>query len=400
MVELINSDFVKLLSILLAIVALFYIGVKNKPTNGMTKNIHVWYICGIATFLIVELITFIVVGNADAQNIMDNISFASTLSSLILSVLAIFITVLSGESMNKLRDSLIGLGSIPNDVKQAVNETIDKMQKSTEDLDTATEANNKNLEKLNEFFDTKIAEIEHHISDQLKLHQQTTLKAIDERFVGKKEGTQNEPSDISEPMIDIFLSSTSNASISLLYMISRYCEKVNRYHVDPPIVNLNNLALAINEGKREDSFGMYLFACLVILSSFGLLDYEAQENQMSDVTFSSVNKYLMSKIPEQFNKRDMLKASEGLDNYIDSLFTNNKHRHIFIFPDLVVAEGDFIWLYTKNGSYGTHKNTSGTNTHKIYWGLKNHIWNNEGDKAYLMHYDDWESLAYKVPDSK
>lgn len=142
----------------------------------------------------------------------------------------------------------------------------------------------------------------------------------------KKKGTQNEPSDISEPMIDIFLSSTSNASISLLYMISRYCEKVNRYHVDPPIVNLKNLALAINEGKREDSFGMYLFACLVILSSFGLLDYEAQENQMSDVTFSSVNKYLMSKIPEQFNKRDMLKASEGLDNYIDSLFTNNNKQ--------------------------------------------------------------------------
>lgn len=327
MVELINSDFVKLLSILLAIVALFYIGVKNKPTNGMSKNIHVWYICGISTFVIVELITFIVVGNADAQNIMDNISFASTLSSLILSVLAIFITVLSGESMNKLRDSLIGLGSIPNDVKQAINETIDKMQKSTEDLDTATEANNKNLEKLNEFFDTKIAEIEHHISDQLKQHQQTTLKAIDERFVGKKEGTQNEPSHISEPMIDNFLSSTSNASISLLYMISRYCEKVNRYHVDPPIVNLKNLALAINEGKREDSFGMYLFACLVILSSFGLLDYEAQENQMSDVTFSSVNKYLMSKIPEQFNKRDMVKASEGLDNYIDSLFTNDNKQN-------------------------------------------------------------------------
>lgn len=86
--------------------------------------------------------------------------------------------------------------------------------------------------------------------------------------------------------------------------------------------------------------------------------------------------------------------------YDERGIVSNKHRHIFIFPDLVVAEGDFIWLYTKNGSYGTHKNTSGTNTHKIYWGLKNHIWNNEGDKAYLMHYDDWESLAYKVPDSK
>lgn len=320
MVELINSDFVKLISILLAIVALFYIGVKNKPTNGMSKNIHVWYICGIATFVIVELITFIVVGNADAQNIMDNISFASTLSSLILSVLAIFMTVLSGESMNKLRDSLIGLGTIPNDVKQAVNETIDKMQKSTEDLDTATEANNKNLEKLNEFFDTKIAEIEHHISDQLKQHQQTTLKAIDERFVGRKEGTQNEPSEMSEPMIENFLSSTSNASISLLYMISRYCEKVNKCHVDPPIVNLKNLALAINGGKKEDSFGMYLFACLVILSSFGLLDYNACKNSFTEVTFSSINSSVNSKLSNQLKERNLTSALGGLDQYIDSLF--------------------------------------------------------------------------------
>ena len=84
----------------------------------------------------------------------------------------------------------------------------------------------------------------------------------------------------------------------------------------------------------------------------------------------------------------------------ESGIVSNKHRHLFVFPDLVVEEGDFIWLYTKSGSYGTHKNISGTITHKIYWGLKNHIWNNEGDKAYLMHYDDWESLAYKVPGRK
>lgn len=109
-------------------------------------------------------------------------------------------------------------------------------------------------------------------------------------------------------------------------MIGRYCGKVKKANVKPPIVNLKDLAFAINSGKKDDSFGMYLFACLVILSSFGLLDYETQENQMSDVTFSSVNKYLMSKIPEQFTKRDMVKASEGLDNYIDSLFTNDNKQ--------------------------------------------------------------------------
>lgn len=326
MIDFFNSDFIKLLSILLAIVALFYIGVKHKPTNGMSRSIHMWYVCGIATFIIVELVTFIVVGNMDAQNIMDNISFASTLSSLILSVLAIFMTVLSGESMNKLRDSLVGLGSIPKEVKQAVEETIGKMQQSTKDLNSATEASNKNLEKLSDVMSDKISEIEHHILDQLKVHQQTTLKAINERVIGRKEGMQGNSSDISDAMVDNFLSSTSNASIYLLYMIGHYCDNVQKYKVSPPVVNLKDLAIVINSGKKDDSFGMYLFACLVILSSFGLLDYETGKDQMAEVTFTTINSSLMSKIPKQFTKREMDKASEELDKYIDSLFSNEKKQ--------------------------------------------------------------------------
>lgn len=70
--------------------------------------------------------------------------------------------------------------------------------------------------------------------------------------------------------------------------------------------------------------------------------------------------------------------------YDEKGIVSNKFRHIFIFPDLVVEKGDFIWLYTKPGVYGTHTNTSGTTTHKLYWGVLSHIWNNDGDKAYLI----------------
>lgn len=81
--------------------------------------------------------------------------------------------------------------------------------------------------------------------------------------------------------------------------------------------------------------------------------------------------------------------------YVEKGIVSNKHRHLFIFPDLVVEEGDYIWLYTKPGIYGTHTNTSGTITHKLYWGIKSSIWNNEGDKAYLIHYDDWVTCSYE-----
>lgn len=94
-------------------------------------------------------------------------------------------------------------------------------------------------------------------------------------------------------------------------------------------------------------------------------------------------------------------AKCNLNNYIlfDTTYdengvVSNKFRHLFVFPDLVVEKGDFIWLYTKSGVYGTHFNVSKTITHKLYWGVKSHIWNNEGDKAYLLHYDDWACVAY------
>ena len=81
--------------------------------------------------------------------------------------------------------------------------------------------------------------------------------------------------------------------------------------------------------------------------------------------------------------------------YDEDGIVSNKHRHVYIMPDINVNEGDFIWLYTKNGTYHTHNNDSKTITHNIYWGLDIHVWNNDGDKAYLIHYDDSGSLASK-----
>ena len=65
-----------------------------------------------------------------------------------------------------------------------------------------------------------------------------------------------------------------------------------------------------------------------------------------------------------------------------------------MFPNQIVNEGDFIWLYTKRGIYHTHENNSGTTTHNLYMNLNTTIWNDNGDTAYLLHYDDWNSVSY------
>ena len=54
-----------------------------------TKNLHLYYISGITIFIIIELATYIFVHNDNSSNLLNTISFASTLSSIVLSVVAI-----------------------------------------------------------------------------------------------------------------------------------------------------------------------------------------------------------------------------------------------------------------------------------------------------------------------
>lgn len=76
--------------------------------------------------------------------------------------------------------------------------------------------------------------------------------------------------------------------------------------------------------------------------------------------------------------------------------SSRKPNHLYIFASHSLNEGDFIWLYThKEGVYATHKNTSNTTTHKFYWGLGNPICNKDGDKVFVVHFDEWIMKKYE-----
>lgn len=66
---------------------------------------------------------------------------------------------------------------------------------------------------------------------------------------------------------------------------------------------------------------------------------------------------------------------------------SNKHRHLYVFPQKDVKANDTVVLYTKRGNYSTIYNDNGTTSHFFYWNLDIHVWNNEGDIVYLVHYD-------------
>lgn len=96
METILNSDILKLFVILLAIVAIVFLFLKFRKDDEHRK-IHIYYISGLCVFIILELVTYICVNNDNAKDIVSYISFASTLSSLLLSVVAIIYAIVSNN---------------------------------------------------------------------------------------------------------------------------------------------------------------------------------------------------------------------------------------------------------------------------------------------------------------
>lgn len=84
-----------------------------------------------------------------------------------------------------------------------------------------------------------------------------------------------------------------------------------------------------------------------------------------------------------------------IDNtYEENGELSNVNRHVYVFPNYEVSEGNIIRLYTRQG---TNKETDGTfgktetvKYYNFYWGFDDGctVWNKDGDTPYLLHYDE------------
>lgn len=94
--KLINSGILTLTVVLLAIIAIIFLFLKYRQNDGKCK-VHMYYISGLLIFIIIELITYVCVNNDNTDQIVGYISFASTISSLFLSVVAIIYAIVSNN---------------------------------------------------------------------------------------------------------------------------------------------------------------------------------------------------------------------------------------------------------------------------------------------------------------
>lgn len=107
--NILTEDVLKLFLSLLSLTVII-ICLSNRLKELQDSKVHIYYITSIAAILIVCSATYICTESLDSKAIFEYISFASTISSLIMSVVAIIFTIVlskDGYEQNvKLKDAL------------------------------------------------------------------------------------------------------------------------------------------------------------------------------------------------------------------------------------------------------------------------------------------------------
>jgi hypothetical protein len=81
--------------------------------------------------------------------------------------------------------------------------------------------------------------------------------------------------------------------------------------------------------------------------------------------------------------------------YLSENSISSSQKHAYWFNPKKVKTGDYIVLYTGNGTPSESKNADGTTNYFLYWGLNNTIWNNKGDCAVVMEINTWKTSPFE-----
>ena len=289
------------------------------------KRISGWHYVYVILILILTIVGIVAYYYSDKKDFVSLVSFAATISSIILSVLAIIFTVVSGESTNRLRDGMYDLRRIPEEVSEAINSTIRSLQQTTQEMRASTVENKAATENLTKELGVKIQQVEVHL--QQKLTEHSSQLAMINELVSKNKLSPNSSnsqngSSTNDASFDDFVSITSYYSLFLLKVIDRYC-KNKQTSQQEPVVQISILSQKINKGVADYGIDMYIIACIVLLDAMRYIRYSPVSESLTLVKFISVNEDLINKVDEELKKRDSTyDDNNDAIQYIDSLFNN------------------------------------------------------------------------------
>lgn len=149
-----------------------FVELKRKQSMIM---IHLFYIIGIATFIIIVFLT-IYLDNAEIFG--QQVSFASTLTSIILSVIAIFMSIMSEGKADSLKRDFEKANDHLSKSTKVLNET-------TEKLSTTLNTINKFENQLNDIYN-KIISLDQNVNEvKEEVKKQESTETSLQKYVKK-----------------------------------------------------------------------------------------------------------------------------------------------------------------------------------------------------------------------
>ena len=270
---------------LIAIVAIAWLVMKyltskcsatDRESEGKRCHIHLCYLVGIGALLLIELVSFILTHTGEFSRIIfDQISLAATISSILLSVVAIIYSIVSGTNganlYVKTEEVSKQIGETLSDLRD-LSTTVEKLEKIPDDIE-------KHLRELKEQMQ-RMEEISKQTSQQL--NQEVTPKI--DRLLSKEVGglvnggDSSGARDLKDPSKEretIFRHYISQSSFYGGLMLLGCCYAGKKKGK----IDLKEMTSKIL-GEESISILWYLLGYAIASSALGILDVEFEMEKM------------------------------------------------------------------------------------------------------------------------
>lgn len=249
---------------LIAIIAIICDFLSNKKIQTSTENLltqkiiklHRNYIVGFLSFAVITIISAKYGG--PNNNIFDYLSFGSTITSLVLSVLAIFVTVQSSSDLYKQFTRIDNATETITTISKQLDGTLDKItdveKKLTLTSNIITNQIDSIISRVDEKLKERMQETEHKLSEQ--------INSLNISTVSGKEQNSEEALDFVSKLKTYYLNSISATGALAIYACI-LSKDYNKEFILPDLLKGNEL---------------YAYGFLVSTISSGLLNAKIEEN--------------------------------------------------------------------------------------------------------------------------
>lgn len=285
--NLFDTDLFKLISILVSIIIIVYLFLRYKKNENDPKcrMLHTYYISGFLIVIVVELVSYICVSNDNAANLINYISFASTLSSLLLSIVAIIYAIVSN---NKGENQYAKIDSASDRISKSVDlfsKTSDNLTNDINTILSKLDDLKKNVNRTNDFL--------------LNSNTSSSENSIETQ---KKDGTI-----VVNSLIDGYINSGSfTGNLALLACAYSYETKI-------PVLTKN----FIFDGYDSSN---YVFGYIIASSALGIITVINNDPQISvTACYPQIKDTLLNFFDSYISKSKDDKIKEYNQNCLDKI---------------------------------------------------------------------------------